>query len=783
MRRSFLITTLFLIISTSLHAQKYSRPPQLSASNVKQVIAAMTTEEKINLVVGTGMNIPGLPKDMSAPAVGQTQSRVAGAAGTSFAIPRLGIPSIVVADGPAGLRIQPFRNNDSTVSYYCTAFPIGTLLASSWDTTLAKNVGAAIGNEVREYGVDVLLGPALNNQRNPLGGRNFEYYSEDPVIAGKIAAAMVNGIQSQGVGTSVKHFAANNHEFNRNTMNVIVSERALREIYLKGFEIAIKNSKPWTVMSSYNKINGTYTSESRELLTTVLRDEWKYKGLVMTDWFGGSDAVAQINAGNDLLMPGTAKQQAALTEAIKSGLLDGKSLDESVERMLRLILQTESFKKYKYSNKPDLAAHAKIARAAAADGMVLLKNEKNSLPLPSSVKRIALFGIASYDMVTGGTGSGDVNEAYTVSLIDGLKNAGYQVSESLKDNYLKYIIDQKSKRPKQANPFLLPAPIAEMKVEKKLIREMVQNYEIGIVTIGRNSGEFADRKLEGDFNFTDTEKDLIKNLATAFHEKNKRLIVILNTGGVVETASWRGDADAILLAWQPGQEAGNAVADILTGKTNPSGKLAVTFPIKYEDEPSAKNFPGRVTDAGDNKTGMMGGAKAAEVIYEEGIYNGYRFFNSYSQKVPPAYEFGYGLSYTSFSYNNTRLSSKHFNGQIVATVEVKNTGGTAGKEVAELYISGAGVERDVPRLELKGFGKTNLLQPGRSQTMSFIIDAASLATYDPKRSAWIVEPGAYSVWIGASVDKLSHNVDFQVDNEIVVEKEHKVLTPKTEMKF
>src|ERR1035437_2275662 len=326
--------------------------PQLGKNSLKDVINAMTLEEKAHLVVGNTRRRGSAPQ--AGPVIGETQDKVPGAAGTTFPILRLSIPSIVVADGPAGLRISPFRNKDSSRSYYATAFPVATLLASSWDIDVVKKVGVAFGSEVHDYGVDILCAPALNIHRNPLGGRNFEYYSEDPVVAGNITAAMVNGIESNGVGTSIKHFAANNQETNRNSVNTVVSERAMREIYLKGFEIAVKKSQPWTVMSSYNLINGTYTSESKDLLTNILRKEWGFKGLVMTDWFGGKDPIAQMKAGNDLLMPGTAMQAKAIIDAVKNGTLDEKLLNENAERMLNLIFKSPSFKNYKFSDKPDL---------------------------------------------------------------------------------------------------------------------------------------------------------------------------------------------------------------------------------------------------------------------------------------------------------------------------------------------------------------------------------------------------------------------------------------------
>lgn len=741
------------------------------------IVAKMTLEEKVNLVVGMGMKLP-TNNQGNGTGVGQIEDKVPGAAGTTFAIPHLGLPTTVVADGPAGLRINPTRKDDNR-TYYATAWPVATLLASTWDTKLVAQVGRGMGNEVKEYGVDVLLGPGMNIHRNPLGGRNFEYYSEDPLVAGKMAAAMVNGIQSNGVGTSVKHFAANNEERNRNTVNVIISERALREIYLKGFEITVKESKPWTVMSSYNKLNGPYTSENYDLLTTILRKEWGFKGLVMSDWFGGKDAVGQMKAGNDLLMPGTPEQKKAITDAVNNGTLDVKILDENATRIVQYILQTPAYKKYTFSNTPDLKAHALIARQAAAEGMVLLKNNTHTLPIPSSAKNIAAFGITSYDFVSGGTGSGDVNEAYTISLVQGLSNAGYKLDEELTQSYQAYVNSEKAKQPKKTffEEFFNPTPrITEMHFENNLIAAKAATDDIALITIGRNAGEGSDRKVENDFNLKAEELQLINDVSNAFHAKNKKVVVIINAGGVIETASWSNKVDAVLLSWQPGLEAGNAVADLLSGKINPSGKLASTFPVKYEDDITAKNFPGKEFPEQATK-GMLGMPQMpAEVTYEEGIYVGYRYYNSFN--VKPAYEFGFGLSYTSFEYSNLKLSSKVFNGKIIATVEVKNTGAVAGKEAVQLYITAPAVQLYKPSAELKGFAKTNLLQPGQKQTLQFEITAKDLASFDTPTTSWVAEAGTYTVKMGASSLNILQQATFTLGKTLVVEKCNKVLVPQ-----
>lgn len=762
--------------------------PQLGKDPVKKVVAAMTLEEKATLVVGGSMRMSGAPSGNtpSGPVVGQTMDLVSGAAGTTYAIPRLGISQMVVADGPAGLRISPTRQNDKN-TYYCTAFPVATLLASTWDTELVNKVGQSMGNEVLEYGVDILLGPALNIHRNPLCGRNFEYYSEDPLVTGKIAAAMVNGVESKGVGTSIKHFAANNAETNRNSLNTIVSERALREIYLKGFGIAVQEAQPWTVMSSYNLINGVYAPESYDLQTKVLRNDWGFKGFVMTDWFGGKDPVAMMQAGNDLLMPGSPNQTQTIITGVKEGKLDVNLLDKNVERILNIILQTPRFKGYKFSNKPDLKAHAEVTRQAAAEGMVLLKNSNSALPFPLDVKKIAAFGNTSYEIITGGTGSGDVNEAYSVALVEGLQNAGYSANENLQALYNAYLRAAKEGRQRARSFMMGSAPVAELAVNEDIVSSMVNVSDAAIVTIGRNSGEGRDRKPEeGDFLLTNAEKELIRLVSNAYHAKSKKVIVILNVGGVIETASWRDMPDAVLLAWQAGQETGNSIADILCGKVTPSGKLASTFPVNYTDVPSAKNFPGKVTvqsqpaaNAENDMTAGFRRPQASEVVYEEGIYTGYRYYNTF--KVPVSYEFGFGLSYTTFEYSNLKLSSANFSKSISVTVVVKNTGKVAGKEVVQLYLSAPAVRLDKPESELKGFAKTKLLQPGEAQTLTFVLDAMALASFDPATSSWIADEGKYTVNICASSKDIRQSASFNLGKNLTVKKESIALVPKVKI--
>ena len=741
MKKTILISAAALALAAC-----QSGDPQLGKSSVDKVLKAMTLEEKVHLVIGMGM----AGSDGSTATVGATEDIVPGAAGTTYPIPRLGIPSIVLADGPAGLRINPTRENDPN-TYYCTHFPIGTLLSSTWNQELVENVGQAMGEEVHEYGADVYLAPALNIHRHPLNGRNFEYYSEDPVVAGKTAAAYVRGVQKNDVGTSVKHFAYNNQETNRTGNNAIISPRAQREIYLKGFEITVKEADPWTIMSSYNKINGTYTSQSKDLLTTVLRDEWGFKGLVMTDWFGGDDGAKQIAAGNDMLQPGTQKQYDQIMEALQNGSLTEAQLDVCVKRCLELVKRSPKVKGYAYTNKPDLKAHAQVTRQSALEGMVLLENN-GVLPL-KDVKNVAVFGCTSFDFIAGGTGSGNVNRAYTVSLLDGLKNAGFNVDESNKETTLKHIAEEAaafkaSLEGKDQLAAFFPAPRpSELVPANKEVEASAKANDIAIITFGRNSGEFFDRTA-ADFILSDSERKLLTTVTKAFHKAGKKVVVVLNVGGVIETHSWSWMPDAVLLAWQAGLEGGNSVTDILTGVESPSGKLPMTFPMNLMDAASSTNFP---IDATQEVYFMkrredIGQKDVDQTDYAEGIYVGYRWFDKYNISV--SYPFGYGLSYTTFEYSEPTV--KNDGKTITATVRVKNVGEVAGKEAVQLYVSAPESQLDKPVKELKAYAKTGKLAPGESQVLTLTFPTAELASFDEEASAWKVDAGTYKFLFGAS---------------------------------
>lgn len=772
MRISHIKLIFFSLFSITVSAQQL----QLGKTAVKDLVKKMSVEEKAKLIVGTGMpGWIGLTKLPNPP-----KMKVPGSAGKNGIFPLYNIPEIILADGPAGLRISPERDNESK-KYHATAFPVATALASSWNPELVKKVGYAIGNEVREYGVDLLLAPGMNIHRNPRNGRNFEYFSEDPLISGTMAAAYVNGVQENGVGATLKHFAANNQESNRFGVNEHISQRALREIYLKGFEIAVKKSQPWAIMTAYNKINGVYVSEDRDLLTYILREEWKFDGLVMTDWFGGygsedevrankvSDVAAQINAGNDWLMPGTPQQIDAVVKHTKSGKLKKLAMNESTERILKIILKSPVFRHYNYSNNPDLKEHALIAKQAAAESMVLLENKNNTLPVKLSRKKIALFGNTSYNFISGGTGSGDVNEAYTISLLDGLKNANAVLDQQLAKKYLPYIKmadSLQAERRKLEGGLSKYIRIKEMVFSDEEIEKFSDDNDIAIFTIGRNAGESGDRPIS-DFYLAEDEMVMINKISQKFHQKNKKFIIILNIGGVIETLSWKDKADAVLLAWQPGQEAGDAVAEILSGKVNPSGKLATTFPVDYKDVPSANSFPGNPAD------------KPLDSFYNEGIYVGYRFYDTF--KVPVSYPFGYGLSYSDFSFSGLKIENNQEEKILKLSFTITNNGKIRGREVGQIYIHASHQKLDKPYQELKSFVKTEELQPGKSQDFSLSIPYYDFTSYNSVTSSWELETGMYEVRLGNSSQNIFQKHGFSISNDMTILKTQDLM--KTDIKF
>ena len=740
-----ILITLFALCSALIALAQ----PRLTKDNIDAVIKAMTLEEKATICVG-GARAAVVDGVTSGQAVGPVQ----GAAGNTRPIDRLGIPTTYLADGPAGLRINPTREGTAQ-TFYCTGFPVGTLLASSWDVDLVRKVTTAMGNEVLEYGVDVLLAPGVNLHRNPLNGRNFEYFSEDPVLSGNMAAAYILGVQSNNVGTSIKHYAANNQETNRNEDDAIISARALRELYLKNFEIAIKKGQPWTVMSSYNKLDGKYTQQSEDLLTKVLRDDWGYKGIVMTDWGSKAATADAAAAGNDLMEPGNQTEIDRLVEAVRSGQLPEAVLDRNVRNMLEYIVKTPAFRKYNYSNKPDLKAHAQVARDAAAESIVLLRNQKETLPLKSE-KNVSLFGIGAINFVAGGTGSGNVNKAYVVNMKEGLQNAGFNVDQGLMDYYEAYIALDRAGRQLSATDNrgfagLGGSILQEIEVPAAAISLQSQRNDVAIIVITRNAGEGADRKLTDDFELTAIERDLLNNVATAFHQRDKKVIVVLNVGGVIETASWKHLADAIILPWSPGQEGANAVGDIIAGKVNPSGKLPMTFPLAYFDHPSSKNFPYDYNRNAPAGRGPRGPVKDVDYTnYEEGIWVGYRYFEKAGKDV--SYPFGFGLSYTTFAYS--KPSVKATSDGFTATVTVTNTGKVAGKEAVQLYVSAPSGGMVKPEKELKAFAKTGMLQPGQSQTLTFTVSNYELASFNQAANRWEAPTGNYAVQFGTSSDKI-----------------------------
>lgn len=753
MRKELCFIVLFIVLLFDCFAQQKIFP-QLGKDSIRNVINAMTLDEKINLLVGIG--------DISSKSSKERNTvLIPNAAGQTWNCDRYGIPSIVLIDGPAGVRIGWLadQNASPNYKYTSTAFPTGTALAAAWNTDLAEFIGETIGQEVLDFGCDVLLSPGVNIQRDLLCGRNFEYYSEDPFLVGKMGAGMVRGIQSKKVGACVKHFAANNAETNRNTCNSVVSQRALREIYLKPFEMVVKEANPWSIMTSYNRLNGYYTSENPDLIETILRKEWGFKGLVMTDWGAGNDPIAQMRAGNDLIMPGEWEKNV-LRSAVKNNILNEEILNRNLVRVLEYIMKCPHFRKSHYSGSTDLRKHAEISKKAARETMVLLKNENNTLPIGKSVRNVALFGKTSYKYIACGIGAGDVNYKKAVNMPEALTVAGYNVNATIASIYQEFVDTIQSKN---INDKWIVDKHAEMPVSRKLIESQVDNSDMAIVTLGRITGECFDRSPE-DFVLSDIERKLLFDVTEVFHKAGKKVIVVMNMGGMIQMSDWNNLPDAILHSFLSGQESASAVVDILCGIVNPSGKLPMTLPVKYTDSPSSRDCPGVLKD------------NPIDNYYNDDIYVGYRYYDTF--ETPVTYEFGYGLSYTTFKYSNLQLSKKSLeSNDIVVKAIITNTGKVPGKEVVQMYISAPKGVLDRPVHELKGFIKTRELQPGESQSIEFRINKKDLSSFWTSKSAWIVDRGEYIIQIGASSRDIRLSDKIIVGDDIKVETVHDVLYP------
>ena len=770
-----ILTFGFIVAAACGYAQ-----PKLNANNIDEVVNAMTLEEKCHLVLGCGMHF-------------NDDAKFPGTAGSTFSVARLGIPETYCADSQQGLRMSATRAWDHR-DYYPTDFVASMTLASTWDREAAFKVGQGIGNEVREFGLDWILSPAMNLIRNPLCGRNHEYYSEDPYLSGTIAAGYVRGVQSEGTAACPKHFVANNQETNRNNNISQVSQRALREIYLKAFEIMVKESNPWTIMTSYNKLNGPYAVQNHELLTTIVRDEWGWKGMYVSDWNAGDDAVAAMKAGNDMLQPGQDKQYQAILAAAKSGELSMDILNANVKRILEYIVKTHNFKGYKAGNNPDLKAHAQVVREVGADGIVLLKND-GILPIANSqkpnAKRIALFGCTSYDWISGGSGFGGTSVGhYTVSLIEGLRSAGYEVYKPLISTYTKHLADEEKRLFPEGRPafsLLPPARADEKQFTADELNAAIEGSDVAIISLGRKSGEAADRS-EADFYLKEGEAQLIKAVSEAYHAKGKKVVVLLDICSPIDVASWQDLVDAVVCTWQGGQESGFSVADVLSGKVNPSGKLPMTFQIKYGDAYADKFFPANVDDKtlgamfmwGYNKDKAPKDRQPQANIdftnYEEDIYVGYRYFDSFGK--PVAYPFGFGLSYTTFGYDNLTCT---VDGDLVTVkVDVKNTGKCAGRNVVELFVAAPNSKKlNKPEKELRNYAKTCLLQPGQTETVTMTVKAEDLASFNEKASAWKTDAGIYTFMICSSASDVEAQATAKV--KAWTKKVHNVMKPNVKL--
>jgi beta-glucosidase len=664
--------------------------------DIQAIIDNMTVEEKAALCTGAS-------------------------AWSTVPIERLEVPAMIVSDGPHGVRRVPDASSMMMKSLPATCFPTASCLASTWDVDLLRTMGEALADECIALEVDVVLGPGVNMKRSPLGGRNFEYYSEDPYLAGEMAVAFIDGVQSKGVGTSIKHFAANNQEFQRLTINAIVDERTLREIYLPAFETAVKRTQPWTVMCAYNKLNGAYGSENETLLVNILKDEWGFEGLVVSDWGAVHNRVAAIKGGLDLEMPGPqAYRVQNVVDAVRDGALDEAILDEAVRRILGIVFKAQETPK---GGEFDAQAHHALARKIAAEGMVLLKND-GLLPLRGQ-EHIAVIGRTAQEAHFQGGGSSHINPTQVdvpfkeLQVVAGETEFSYAAGYAADDAFHQELIDEAA--------------------------GLAQTADVALLYIALPPSKESEGYDRPDLDLTEQQIALIKTVSAV----QPNSVVILNNGAPVAMSAWIDDVAAVLEAWMMGQAGGGAIADILFGKVNPSGKLAETYPLKVADTPAHINWPG-------------GGG---EVHYGEGIFIGYRYYDA--KEMPVLFPFGYGQSYTTFTYDNPTLSATRFRDVdgLTVSVDVTNSGSMVGKEIVQLYVRDhqAGLAR--PPKELKGFAKVDLL-PGETKTVTIALDFRAFAYYHPRYGQWITEDGEFDILIGASAADIRHTLTATLESTL-----------------
>ena len=646
--------------------------------DINQLITQMTLEEKAALCTGA------------------TPWR-------TVAIERLGLESVIMSDGPHGLRRAADVEALISESLPATCFPVAAALSASWDVDLLYELGEALADEAIALHSDILLGPGINIKRSPLCGRNFEYFSEDPVLSGEMAAALINGIQSKGVGTSLKHFAVNNQETRRFTVDAVVDERTLYEIYLAGFEIAIKKANPWTVMCAYNSVNGDTCSANHYLLTEVLREQWGYEGFVVSDWGAVYDRVAALQAGLELEMPGPSPHRTqAVIDAVQSGELDEATMDQAIERLLKIIHRAQQTPKG--HTELDIERGHAIARRIASECMVLLKNENNVLPL-SGTEQLAVIGQSAKTPVFQGGGSSHINTTKVDAALDILRERAE----------LRYAVGD---------------PTVEL--DQKAIDEAVavaRDGDVALLFIALPASVESEGYDRPHMQLTEQQIALIKAVAAT----NTKTVVILNNGAAIDMRAWIDDVDAVLEAWLPGQAGAGAAVDILYGEVNPSGKLGETFPLYLEDTPSYLSFPG----------------ERDEVRYGEGIFVGYRGYEALKRDV--LFPFGYGLTYTTFEYSNLQLSSRELglDGALQVNLDVTNVGTVSGKEIVQLYVKDVHAKLPRPHKELKAFAKVSL-EAGETKTVSLTLDERAFSYYDPAYSQWLIEAGEFEILVGSS---------------------------------